>query len=343
MLFSSNYQIMNSGNLIFNICMSKVHCVLLGDLELKVNTGPTPVPEHLPEGWGHTEPPLCADENPNDLRAPGLKETQALPLQGGGGSGHGHRARHAGGSGPRVERPCQAHAAAQVPRAQGPATHRSGVCGNAVTPSCPPGPQGTLVLVETLSTAATFLDFTMRRGRCTFSPFLTRWGAPPLQAELPTAARGQSTEPSAGSPSPAPAHSPGRGSQELWGGTVPTPASKGLGPGAAGTSQTLCTPPPSEPGLEAGSPPALPRPQGPVMLPVRSGSLGDLIQPFLSITQTRGSFLSALSAVRLRERRCSGWRWRPPGGLPGGGSDSRALGGRWDLAIDRITAGAGKG
>ena len=100
MLFSSNYQIMNLGNLIFNICMSKVHCVLPGDLELKVNTGPTPVPEHPPEGWGYTEPLLCADGNPNDPRAPGWKKTQALLLQGSGGSGHGYQARHAGGSGP---------------------------------------------------------------------------------------------------------------------------------------------------------------------------------------------------------------------------------------------------
>lgn len=34
---------MNSGNLIFNICMSKVHCALPRDFKLKVNTGPAPV------------------------------------------------------------------------------------------------------------------------------------------------------------------------------------------------------------------------------------------------------------------------------------------------------------
>lgn len=79
------------------------------------------------------------------------------------------------------------------------------------------------------------------------------------------------------------------------------------------------------------------------MLPVRSQSLGDLIQPFLSITQTRGSFLSALSAVRLRERRCSGWHWRPPGGLPGGGGDSRALGGRWDFGNRQNHSGGREG
>lgn len=42
MLFSSNYQIMNSGNLIFNICMSEAHCAVPGDFKLKVNTGPVP-------------------------------------------------------------------------------------------------------------------------------------------------------------------------------------------------------------------------------------------------------------------------------------------------------------
>lgn len=64
MLFSSNYQIMNSGNLIFNICMSKVHCALPGDSKLKVNAGPTAAPQHAPKGLGQTEALLCADREP---------------------------------------------------------------------------------------------------------------------------------------------------------------------------------------------------------------------------------------------------------------------------------------
>lgn len=59
---------MNSGNLIFNICMSKAHCALPRDFKLKVNVGPTPAQKEPPRAEATPNPtvyPACR-QGPRD-------------------------------------------------------------------------------------------------------------------------------------------------------------------------------------------------------------------------------------------------------------------------------------
>lgn len=59
---------MNSGNLIFNICMSKAHCALPRDFKLKVNVGPTPAQKVPPRAEATPNPtvyPACR-QGPRD-------------------------------------------------------------------------------------------------------------------------------------------------------------------------------------------------------------------------------------------------------------------------------------
>lgn len=144
---------MNSGNLIFNICMSEAHCALPGDFKLKVNMGP--VPERPPGLRPHG--PSCVPHlqrgNPNDPTGTGQEKTQAQTLvpdrvvvkvdpgsdEADGGSGpqdatllspagagpaHGH---HPGVPGP-----------GEMVRST---IYGSSVCGEASTPSCPKAPR----------------------------------------------------------------------------------------------------------------------------------------------------------------------------------------------------------
>lgn len=148
---------MNSGNLIFNICMSKVHCALPGDFKLKVNMGPTPVPECPPEGRGPAKAPtvcpVCRRKRPH--RLPG-QEAVVWTAWCSRGQVRPARARSSGrlpapgppdgqGLGAGIARTCNAPTPAH--------SHRSGahgsretvgprICGDTSTLSGSWGPQG---------------------------------------------------------------------------------------------------------------------------------------------------------------------------------------------------------
>ena len=150
MLFSSNYQIMNSGNLIFNICMSKVHCALPRDSKLKVNAGPEPVPDRAP-GVGAAQPLLCALPaclsmgSPSNPMGTQQEEAQAqAPAPGGTMVRVDAASGEMGeGLGPRMQPPPSVPAQTDSHH-WGPGPRhmfRSTVWGGTSIPSCPQGPR----------------------------------------------------------------------------------------------------------------------------------------------------------------------------------------------------------
>ena len=265
---------MNSGNLIFNICMSKVHCALPGDAKLKVNAGPTVAPEYAPKDLGQTEPLLCADREP---KHPGQRRpSQILAPQACRAWWEWTRALGETSWGLwTLSRPLEV----SPPPREGPGSATANRRLDTDRPSSPdvrraPGDSGNRERQQPLVPVpggdpeppppALFLALTERKDTGS-------WAFRSSQAELAAAAHSQSQshlQPSS--------HmlTPWGEPRQLWGRPYSNP----------------------RPPLWAGG-----QSQRPLMSPGRSQCLRYLIQPFLSITQTHGMVLSALSTVKLRE------------------------------------------
>lgn len=270
MLFGSNYQIMNSGNLIFNICMSKVHCVLPGDFKLKVNTGPAPVPERAPDGRGPREAPTVRTvRSQNRPRGPtGRSQCRAAWNRAYAQEAHG------GQPPPLPERSGWSHTRLQVPPAQAHGGH-SGArrSSDTVGPRLWRldgsqrllGPRGQQEQTKCRSTAPSPMSHAPARPGLTDTGLRTgrrqaaHWcgyaaGEPPLGQKWPVSRPWSAALPTSSWSLALPVllHTPNGDTQGLWWRCRASPSPKALGQGRLG----LCTPPtPCRLGPQAGRPP----------------------------------------------------------------------------------------